>query len=330
MRSICTRPCPSPPHHRLICAGSSLTSGLRCPSLEFNAYHEPAAETATHHALDLLADPDPDPPTRMMRASAEVGLGDIQVRMGHAAEAVSLIESASRTLRELQSSGFQDNGLNSQITYARDRLARARVSSGDLDGAIEIYLDQIATNAPCAEDGPPSSACIGLAVRLERAGDVYAAPDRPNLGEPEKAVPLYEQMVHVAERYAATDAQNRGARFQLAARCGKLGDALWRTDPHRALDLYDRALATATTLASKEQLAILQDSYHIAISRPLMLLGRTAEARKALVQAIEDGKTDASAPYPDRIGEIAASAGSIRASSSRKASRPRLEPHSNR
>ena len=269
-----------------------LTSGWRSSSLEFGAYHEPAAETATHHALDLLADPNPDPPTRMMRASAEVGLGDIQVRMGHAAEAVSLIESAEPDAERTAELWFPGQRVSrAKSTYTRDRLARAKVSSGDLDGAIEIYLDQIATNAPCAEDGPPSSACIGLAVRLERAGDVYAALDRPNLGEPEKAVPLYEQIVHIAERYAATDAQNRGARFQLAARCGKLGDALWRTDPHRALDLYDRALATATTLASKEQLAILQDSYHIAISRPLMLLGRTAEARKALVRG-DRGRKD--------------------------------------
>ena len=78
---------------------------------------------------------------------------------------------------------------------------------------------------------------------------------------PAKAAVLYEQALHIQERIAALDANDRQARFDLAARYGKLGDAIWRTDPKRALDLYERALATAETLVSKEQLEILRDSY---------------------------------------------------------------------
>jgi hypothetical protein len=233
-----------------------------------------------------------------------VSLGDLQVKLGRAVTAVALIESADRTLGELRSSGYQDPDLARNSTYTRDRLARAKISTGDLDGALAIYLDQIATSEPCNDDGPPTASCLSLATRFERAGDVYSGQGRPNLNEPEKAVRVSELMVRVSERFVATDAQNRGARFQLAARLGKLGDVLWRIDPRRALDLYDRALTTARTLASKEQMAILQDSYDVAISRPLILLGRTVEARKVLIPAIERGKTDASAPYSDRIGDI--------------------------
>ena len=66
----------------------------------------------------------------------------------------------------------------------------------------------------------------------------------------------------------------------------------------------ERALATAQTLASKEQLEILRGSYLIAISRPLIQLRRTVEARKALTQSLDDAKTDSTSPYPDRLGEI--------------------------
>jgi hypothetical protein len=68
--------------------------------------------------------------------------------------------------------------------------------------------------------------------------------------------------------------------------------------------LYAKALATASTLASKEQLDILHDSYIIAISRPLIKLGRTAEARNALLEALEAGKVDQQSQYADRVGEL--------------------------
>ena len=95
---------------------------------------------------------------------------------------------------------------------------------------------------------------------------------------------------------AAQDSHNRQAQFNLAARCGKLGDAVWRSDPKRALELYERALATAQALASKEQFQILRDSYLNAISRPLIQLGRTAEARKALTESLERASTDPQSP----------------------------------
>jgi len=61
---------------------------------------------------------------------------------------------------------------------------------------------------------------------------------------------------------AALDDHDRQAQFDLAARYGKLGDAVWMTDPRRAIDLYDRALATAKSLVSKEQFQLFQDLRH--------------------------------------------------------------------
>src|SRR5262249_10480955 len=146
---------------------------------------------------------------------------------------------------------------------------------------------------PCTDSDASTVVCRTLAVRLIWTGDVYAAVDRPNLHEPVKAASFYEQAVHIRERLATLDDRDRQVRFDLAASYGKLGDAIWESDPKRALDLYDRALATAKTLASREQLEILKDSYLQAISRPLMQLQRFGEARKALSEALERAKTDA-------------------------------------
>jgi tetratricopeptide (TPR) repeat protein len=184
-------------------------------------------------------------------------------------------------------------------------LAHAKAQSGDLDGALDIFNELLNGSEPCADTGPPGDACHTMAVRLSWTGDVYAAVDRPNLGEPEKAAALYQRALDIQERIAALDAHDRQARFDLAARYGKLGDAVRRADPRRALALYGRALATAQSLVSKEQVEALKGSYFIAIVRPLTQLGRTAEARHALeeIKKLEEVPQD-SKVLADLLGEI--------------------------
>jgi tetratricopeptide (TPR) repeat protein len=272
--------------------------------LEYAANHEDAAEAVARRMLDFVADRAPDADTRMLRAIGERSLGEIRVKQGQSAEALSLFDSAMRTLVDLRSSGYADKNLGGEIVNTQVRLARAKVFAGDLDGALGTFQELLNSSAPCDEHAAPTVACRTLAVRLSWTGDVYAAPDRPNLDEPAKAAVLYERALHIQERIAALDANDRQARFDLAARYGKLGDAIWRTDPKRALDLYARALATAETLVSKEQLEIFRASYRIAITRPLILLHRTAEARQTLTQALEEAKPNSQSTYQDRLGEI--------------------------
>jgi tetratricopeptide (TPR) repeat protein len=290
----------SPEDLRRRVAGVLLTLGR----LEYAANHEDAAESATRRMLDLLADRPPSQKTQMLRAIGERSLGEIRMRQGHSAEAMSLMDSARRTLLELRTSSYADPALAGEIVNTQVRLARAKVFVGDLETAVAIFQDLLGSSAPCDEQAPASAPCRTLAVRLSWTGDVYAAADRPNLNEPDKAAALYERALRIQERITAQDAKDRQARFDLAARYGKLGDAIWRANPTRALDLYERALATATTLVSKEQLEIFRDSYRIAISRPLIQLHRTAEARKALTQSLDASKTDAQSSYQDRLGEI--------------------------
>jgi tetratricopeptide (TPR) repeat protein len=271
--------------------------------LEYNAYHEDLAGTFTRRMLDVLPDRAGEPATRMLQALGVRSLGDILLRQGKTADALASLESARRTLLDLQTSHDNDARLPDEIAFTRERLARARVYAGDLDGAAGDFHALLRDTPTCTDENPSTPGCRTLAVRLVWTGDVYAAVDRPNLHDPAKAASLYEQAVHIRERLAALDDHDRQARFDLAASYGKLGDAVWESDPKRALNLYDRALGTAKTLASKEQLEILRDSYLQAISRPLIELHRFGEARSALSESLERGKTDATSQYEDRLGE---------------------------
>ncbi len=274
--------------------------------LEYNTYHESSAEPINRRMLDLLGDRDLDSPARMLRAIGEASLGQIRMKLGQPVEAVSWLESSLGNFRALKSSGYSDPALGTQIASAQDRMARAEVSLGDLDGAVAAYQELLRNAKPCDEQAPPDTSCRNFGSWLQHLADVYAAVDLPNLGEPHKAAELYEQSVHIQERVAALDTQDRQARFDLATRLGRLGDSVWKWDPARALALYDRALAMAEALVSKEQSEMLKSAYLQAISRPLLALGRIAEARTALTEAA--AMEPAGPPhvdYADLLGDVA-------------------------
>jgi tetratricopeptide (TPR) repeat protein len=272
-----------------------------------DAYHEDAAEPLARRALDVLGDGSADSETRVLHATAEANLSEIRRVQGHTGEAVGLLESARRTLSDVRDTGYADPNLPGQIFSVRQRLARTKVDAGDLDGAATEFDDLLRHAEPCDERATPGPACRELGVLESWAADVYAAAERPNLNETAKAAALYEQALHIQQRIAALDDHDRQAHFDLAARYGKLGDAVWASDPERALHLYDQALATAKLLVSKEQFNIFRGSYNVAITRPLIRLHRLAEARKALSQALEVARADAQAPnaqYGDRLDEV--------------------------
>lgn len=279
---------------------------LTWAQMEYAQAHSGAAEALARRAMPLVEGGPSDDQTRLVQVLAERRLAEIRLRSGGPYEAVALLDSAKKILLDLQASGKGGRDLADQIATTRDELARARVRVGDLDEALSSFQELIQSSEPCDENAPPRQPCRSLAVRLSWAADVYGAVDRPNLGQPDKAVPLYQQSIRILERLAAQDAQDRKTRFDLAARYGKLGDVLWRADPQRALELYARALTTTEALVSKEQASLLRDSYLNAISRPLIQLGRKTEARRALTELLRQGSV-VSAPqdYEDRLDNLA-------------------------
>ena len=273
--------------------------------MEINAYHVDKGEPIIRRMLDLLASGPQNAQTRIWHSSGERALGEIRQRQGRNMEALALMQSARHDLLDLQSSGYAGKDLPVEMTLENESLGRLKIFMGDLDGALDDFQEVLRNTAPCDEHAPAGRDCRTLAYRLSWMADVYAAVDRPNLGEPEKAAALYQRSADLLERVASQDPHNRAVHFDLAARYGKLGDAVWRSNPKRALELYERALNTAQALVSKEQVKILRASYLAAITRPLIQLGRTVEARRALNElSKEESAEPPSTAYAGRLDAI--------------------------
>ncbi len=272
--------------------------------LEFGQYHEEKAEAYDHRVMELLHGGAQNNSTRMLSAMADRCLGEIRLRQGRIAEALALTRSALQALRDLRASGFADKDLGNEIENTVERLGRTEASAGDLDGALGIF-QELLQKGPACDTGGAGSGCRMRGYRMGWLADVYYNEDRPNLLQPAKAAPLQEQAISLGERIAAVDPNDREARFDLASHYGKLGDVVWQSDPPRALQLYDRALSTAKALVSKERFDTLQQSYLLAICRPLIQLGRYADARKALAELKQlEGPISPSAIFVDLMGDL--------------------------
>src|SRR4029079_4608256 len=105
-------------------------------------------------------------------------LGQIRLKQGHGAEGVKLLESGRKTLVDLRSSGYGDAKLPDEISSAEERLARARVSTGDLDGAVAMFLDLVRSGEACDDSGSPSRAWRTPGGRTSLTGDGSDAAER--------------------------------------------------------------------------------------------------------------------------------------------------------
>jgi tetratricopeptide (TPR) repeat protein len=273
--------------------------------LEYRAgRHADAAEPFMRRMLDLLKDAAAEPATRMLRARGEQILGEIRLDQGHTAEGLALHESARNALLDLRSKGYGGQRLADDIEASEHYLARAKVAAGDLDGALSALMELVRKAGACDEQAPPGKTCRTLTYLLEWTADIYSDANEPNLNEPGKAARLLEQAAHIQERIAALDPHDRKARYDLVGYVGRLGDAVRQSDPKRALALYERALSLSKELASKEQYQNLQDAYLIAVSLPLIQLGRLAEARKALADKLRRSESAPPVQYGDQFDEI--------------------------
>jgi tetratricopeptide (TPR) repeat protein len=129
----------SPPDLRLKLANVLWAFGR----LEYFADHENVAEPLTRQLLALIGDRPPDAEGRRLHALGERFLGEIRLTQGHPAEAVALMESARQELVDLQSSGSRDPSLPNQIDFVQKQLATAKVFTGDLDGALNDFLELV-------------------------------------------------------------------------------------------------------------------------------------------------------------------------------------------
>jgi eukaryotic-like serine/threonine-protein kinase len=273
--------------------------------MEFNAGNYDKTETLDRRAMDLLGANPQAPPNRLLYAMGQRCLGEVRAKDGHTAEALRLTETAYQTMLGLRSVASPPRDLSYETANTEDRLVRLKVLTGDLDGALATYQQLVRDAGQCDEHGPLSGACRELAFRLRWVAGVYTSEQAPNLGDRDEGIPFYEHSMRLEERMAAADAQDRQMQFQLASTSGLLGDAIWTTDPKRALDLYGRVMAIGKGLAAKEQFDNLRENYLASVSRPLVRLRRTAEARKALTEYKQlAGSHPPSKLFVDQLSDI--------------------------
>ena len=271
--------------------------------MEYAAKRPDDAEALGRRAMQLTeAGNGEDQSVTLMHSRAAWNLAQAMLAKGFPTEALAVLDPAIRSLRELQARQGANPVIAGELEVGLQNAARARVREGDLDGAAAAFQELLQTAPACDLAAPKPRECRLRWTRLSWVADVYAAVDRPNLGQPEKAAPLYERAIEVLESICRADPEDGRSHFDLAGRYGKLGDAVWRSDPKRALDLYAKAMTTAEALVSKEQIGNLRGSYLGSISRPLVLLGRTAEARRAMTELRElEGPAKS---YEDRLGDL--------------------------
>ncbi len=273
--------------------------------VEYIANRADAAEPLANRALALMREDDTDVQSRLIRTIAQRHLAEVRLLQGRIPESLALFDKTLQEQTALAAAEPVRKDIALELPVTTDRLARTLVRSGDLDRAIAGFLEMVKQTEPCNMTEPDRMKCRNLAIRLSWTADVYGALDRPNLNEPEKAAALYEQSIKIFERLTPQDKQDRQTLFDLAGRYGKLGDVVWKSDPKRALDLYERALKTAEALVSKETISAIRAAYLKSISRPLLALNRNAEARRALVEVMKMEQADAQkGSYAENIGEI--------------------------
>lgn len=269
---------------------------------EMHANHEDRAEPIFRRMREVCTGGEQTKAILNWLGRSEYGLGEVDRRKGRIREALSMLRSAHDRLRGLVNAGYaQARALADEVD---SDLARTKVLTGDLDGALADFQELLRTAPPCNEQAPVLADCYTFSLRLSWMAPLYWSVSEPNLGEPAKAQALYERLIRLLTQYVAQDPNNRSKRYELVNATGSLGDALWESDPKRALELYDRALTLSKSLVSQEEAMHIRGSYLISISRPLIKLRRLTEARAALTELRKIDAAEPATLYLDQFGDI--------------------------
>ena len=166
-------------------------------------------------------------------------------------------------------------------------LGAARWQSGDLDGALKTTLGAIELQEVEAAGGH-ASLRINLANGYNVEGMILGRADaEPSLGRSSEALSDFQKALHIAEDLARKDPLDYLGRNAVAVFGLEVGNTLRRTDPRKALTVYDHALArireaNISTSTQRDEAELLAGS-----SYSVRWLGREKEARRRIDKALE-------------------------------------------
>jgi serine/threonine protein kinase len=243
---------------------------------------KPEAEAMIRNLLRLGPDLAP-----VHQSQAFAGAAEYEEVFGSAARALELCEAAVRVMKDVPEE--QPTSVV-QITRAGALLSvgRVRARFGLLEESLEAYRATLPFyEAALRADPQHALARRNLYLGRLWMGDVLASDDRFNLGRLDEAEEHFRAAIALAENMHALDPKNEAASLDLARASGKLGSALHQSRPAESLALMDRAhvLLTGTSLGNSSA-AEMQLAYLLESARPLLRLGRLAEAQTNVQTAV--------------------------------------------
>ena len=157
--------------------------------------------------------------------------------------------------------------------------------SGDLDGALAEVRASRALLETTRDNGVVYR--VNLIESLFREGRILAEEGEVSMNRPAEAIPQLQKALDLAEEMAAKDPHDTNSRHRVAGAAAVLGSLLWRTDPPRALAVYDRGLGRTREIennleAQRDEATLLAGS-----SYALRSLHRADEAGRRIETAFQ-------------------------------------------
>jgi tetratricopeptide (TPR) repeat protein len=164
-------------------------------------------------------------------------------------------------------------------------VSLAHRDKGELDESLQAIRESVRLLQP-----PPDETRVGrllpYTLALVRQGQILGEDDSISLGRTSEAAECIERALGIAGELARRDATDFTSQHRVFFADTKLAGMLGRVQPARAVGLYDDALQhlgrmTANASTPRNRAETLAASVY-----PLLKLGRRAEARKRLDEAL--------------------------------------------
>jgi len=249
----------------------------------------------TEHLRRMQHDASGDTQTQIDMANGYIKLGNVQgnpydQNTGDPVQALASIRKAIEIAEPLVRKETENAEAEHALAWAHQSYAEVLLGSGkpreaaiEMRAAVEIF-DRLANRR-----GAGAPQLVDLAVAWGGLGDILGQPGIASLADTSGAQAAFERLVATDERILRLDPSNARARRGIPIVLIKMANLVNETDPPRALDRYQAALAAAQALppeirdAVQFQRIVENNLNHIGTS--LAELGKYDEALSKFEEA---------------------------------------------
>ncbi|HEY1576049.1 MAG TPA: protein kinase, partial [Terracidiphilus sp.] len=164
--------------------------------------------------------------------------------------------------------------------------------TGDLNAARDALMESLATFREVLANDPNNGDWLREEYLVEeRMGLVSGHPDYFNLGDRKAAAEWSERYMHSCERLGTVDPSDARARSNLSNALASLADIYRDSDPHRAIRLYQRALAVSDSVLQTDpqdsEILYADSSDRVGFALALERIGEHKQAADQWQHAID-------------------------------------------